>query len=151
MSVLYKMYTDGSCKGNPGPGGYAAIILDPALPGQETIVRGNSRGVDVTNNQMELLAVIRGLEYLPPGSDVEVYSDSKYVVDCFLKKWYTKWRENGWRTSSGSSVLNQELWKTLLTLVENHVTISWSWVKAHSGIPYNERADRIATLEATRQ
>ena len=147
----YVIFTDGSCLGNPGPGGWAVIIRCINEESQsETILRGNSKGESTTNNIMELTAVLRGLEYISPHSKVAIFSDSKYIIDCFVKKWYTKWIKNGWHKSDGGPVLNAEIWKEIFALVDIQEKISWNWVRAHSGDVMNERCDEIAQEEAER-
>ncbi len=135
MSVL--IYADGACAGNPGPGGYGAIIVDRS--GRKEISGGY---VETTNNRMELMAVIKGIDEVQTVSDIQVYSDSKYVIDG-MNVWMKKWIISFWRTSTGKPVLNQDLWKPLKALSECH-TITFSWVKGHFNHLENNRADELA-------
>jgi ribonuclease HI len=136
------IYTDGSSLGNPGPGGYGVVI--PA----HTKVRELSGGFrKTTNNRMELLACIVGLKQLQAPSAVDLYSDSRYVVDGMTKGWARRWQRNGWRKSTGGKALNIDLWKRLLALCERH-DVRFIWVRGHAGNPANERCDQLATQAA---
>jgi ATP-dependent phosphofructokinase / diphosphate-dependent phosphofructokinase len=134
----YSVYTDGACSGNPGPGGWAAVIsgggLTREISGREEMT---------TNQRMELQAAIEALRSIPPGSKVRLHSDSAYLVNCFLQGWIDRWQVNGWRTSKGSPVENQDLWKELLKLSKQH-EIEWVKVKGHGGNKLNERCDLLA-------
>ena len=134
---MIKIYTDGSCLGNPGSGGWAAIIF---MNGKKITIKGSKK--NTTNNQMELLAPIKALKKIPFGQKVEIFTDSKYLK-LGITEWILKWKNNGWKTSNKSKVKNLELWKELHKLVENY-QIKWSWVKAHSGNKINEEVDVIA-------
>ena len=134
---MIKIYTDGSCLGNPGSGGWAAIIF---TNGKKITIKGSKK--NTTNNQMELLASIKALKKIPFGKKVEIFTDSKYLK-LGITEWIFKWKNNGWKTSNKSKVKNLELWKELHKLVENY-QIKWSWVKAHSGNKINEEVDVIA-------
>ena len=134
---MIKIYTDGSCLGNPGSGGWAAIIF---MNGKKITIKGSKK--NTTNNQMELLAPIKALKKIPFGQKVEIFTDSKYLK-LGITEWIFKWKNNGWKTSNKSKVKNLELWKELHKLVENY-QIKWSWVKAHSGNKINEEVDVIA-------
>ena len=134
---MIKIYTDGSCLGNPGSGGWAAIIF---TNGKKITIKGSKK--NTTNNQMELLAPIKALKKIPFGQKVEIFTDSKYLK-LGITEWIFKWKNNGWKTSNKSKVKNLELWKELHKLVENY-QIKWSWVKAHSGNKINEEVDVIA-------
>jgi len=134
---MIKIYTDGSCLGNPGSGGWAAIIF---TNGKKITIKGSKK--NTTNNQMELLAPIKALKKIPFGEKVEIFTDSKYLK-LGITEWILKWKNNGWKTSNKSKVKNLELWKELHKLVENY-QIKWSWVKAHSGNKINEEVDVIA-------
>ena len=138
-----EMFTDGACKGNPGPGGWGVIIRAGArekeLSGGETLT---------TNNRMELMAAIEGLNALKRPCRVHLYTDSVYVRDG-ITKWIKGWLRNGWRTADRKPVKNAELWQALLEAVEPH-QVSWHWVKGHSGHPENDRADALACAEALR-
>ncbi|HAC81904.1 MAG: ribonuclease HI [Candidatus Binatia bacterium] len=137
------MYTDGSCHGNPGPGGWGAILK---WEGRERELSG---GADATtNNQMELMAVIEGLKALRESCDVEVFTDSKYVMDG-MKSWIHGWKKRGWKTANKQPVKNIEYWQSLDREVARH-TVTWTWVKGHSGHPENERADLLANEQASR-
>ena len=134
---MIKIYTDGSCIGNPGKGGWAAIILDD---GKKTEIKGSKN--DTTNNQMELLAPIKALKEIPKGSKVEIFTDSKYVKSG-ITEWIHNWKKNGWKTSNKKDVSNKELW-TELDLLNNEFEISWNWVKAHSTDELNNKVDLLA-------
>lgn len=135
------IYTDGACSGNPGVGGYCAILI---YNGAEKIVSGFSE--DTTNNRMELLSVIKGLEALKEKCKVRLYSDSQYVVDAYNKKWIDSWSVNGWRTSGKKEVKNIDLWTSLLELTNYH-QVEFIKVKGHSDNEYNNRCDKIAVAE----
>jgi ribonuclease HI len=133
------IYTDGACEGNPGPGGWAAIIIEG---GHQRELSGAE--LDTTNQRMELTAAIRGLKALKGGPrQVALYSDSAYVVNCFRDKWYERWRQNGWRNAQKRPVENRDLWEELVALHEKH-DVTWHKVAGHTGDPLNERADRLA-------
>ncbi len=136
------IYTDGACKFNPGPGGYAAILV---YNGREKEVSGGE--VETTNNRMELLAAINGLKMLKEACEVTLYSDSKYLIDSVEKGWVYSWQKNGWRKADKSPALNPDLWQELLGLLGKH-TVSFVWVKGHNGHAYNERCDRLAVAGA---
>ena len=136
-----KIYTDGACSGNPGKGGYCAILI---YNGKEKIVSGSE--LDTTNNRMELLAVIRGLQTLKVPCSVELFSDSQYVIDAFNKWWITNWQKNDWKTSSKTQVKNRDLWEELLRLLSIHL-VRFVKVKGHSDNEYNNRCDQIAVSE----
>ena len=141
------IWTDGSSRGNPGPGGYGAVLLytDPA--GKEHR-RELSQGYRcTTNNRMELLAVITALESLKRPCKVELHSDSQYVINAFKKGWVWGWVKRGWKTASKQPVKNPDLWKRLLGLSKKH-DIDWVWVKGHAGTELNERCDQLATQSA---
>jgi ribonuclease HI len=138
------IYTDGSSLGNPGPGGYGAVISSPEG------IRELSGGFrKTTNNRMELLACIVGLEQLEAPSAVALYSDSRYVVDGITKGWARRWRQNNWCKGSGGKALNIDLWERLLSLCDRH-EVHFVWVKGHAGNPGNERCDQLATQAANR-
>jgi len=138
------IYTDGACKGNPGPGGYGTILVFGSI--EKELSGGDP---DTTNNRMELMAVIAGFEVLKEPCDVTLYTDSKYVADSILKGWAKSWRKNGWRKGDKSPALNVDLWERLLNLLENH-TVNIVWVKGHAGHEYNERCDVLAVEQSTR-
>lgn len=138
------IYTDGSSLGNPGPGGYGVVI--PSGKGARELSGGFRR---TTNNRMELLACIKGLEALETLSCVVIYSDSRYVVDGMTKGWAKKWKKNKWKKSTGEMALNIDLWSRLLDLCAYH-TVRFVWVRGHAGTPGNERCDRLATTAAAR-
>ncbi len=137
------IYTDGSSLGNPGPGGYGVVM---SSSGEQRELSGGFR--QTTNNRMELLACIAGLEQLETPSAVVLYSDSRYVVDGITKGWAKKWQRNAWRKSNGAKALNIDLWERLLLLCARH-DVRWVWVKGHAGNPGNERCDQLATQAAS--
>ena len=137
------IYTDGSSLGNPGPGGYGVVMSSPT--GNRELSGGFRQ---TTNNRMELLACIVGLEQLETPSAVVLCSDSRYVVDGITRGWAMKWRRNDWRKSNGAKALNIDLWKRLLSLCARH-DVHWVWVKGHAGNPGNERCDQLATQAAS--
>ncbi|MEL6740304.1 MAG: ribonuclease HI [Planctomycetota bacterium] len=134
-----ELFTDGACSGNPGPGGWAFLLRHPNSGAQ--IERSGAEPA-TTNNRMELMAVIEGLRVLTRPSSVELYSDSKYVLDG-LKSWLDGWKKRGWKTASKHPVKNVELWKQLDELRGSH-TLSFHWVAGHAGHPENERVDQLA-------
>ena len=137
------LYTDGACSGNPGVGGYGAILVHVDANGVKHEKEFSQGYKQTTNNQMELLAVIVGLEALKKPCDVTVYSDSKYVVDAFNNKWIDGWIAKGWKTAGKSPVKNVDLWKRLLEAKKQH-DVEFIWVKGHAGHEYNERCDTLA-------
>ena len=136
-----EIFTDGACKGNPGPGGWGAILRSG---GKERELSGGE--VPSTNNRMELMAAIEALKALKKPCRVQLWTDSNYVRDG-ITKWIHGWLRNGWRTSDKKPVKNAELWQALLDAAEPH-RIEWHWVKGHAGHPENERADALACAEA---
>ena len=128
------LYTDGACSGNPGPGGWGAIL-------EYTGVEDST-----TNNRMELTAVIRGLQALKEPCTVELYSDSKYVIDALEKGWAWGWKKRGWVKSDKKPALNSDLWESLLTLTQKH-DVHYHWVKGHAENPKNNRCDELAVSE----
>lgn len=139
------LYTDGACRGNPGPGGYAAIL---DYEGTQKEISGGE--IETTNNRMELTAVIEGLSALKERCAVTVYSDSKYVVDAIEKNWLEAWKNRGWKKADKKPVLNQDLWERLDVLLDTH-KVSLVWVKGHDGNEMNERCDRLACAQADAQ
>ena len=139
-----EMFTDGACRGNPGPGGWAVLIRSGAtekeLSGGEALT---------TNNRMELLAAIRGLQALKRPCRVDLHTDSIYVRDG-ITRWVHNWQRNGWRTSDKKAVKNAELWQELIGAAARH-KVEWHWVKGHSGHPENDRVDALACAEADEQ
>ena len=138
-----QLYADGACHGNPGPGGYGVVLL---FGEHRKELSGGYR--KTTNNRMELMAVIKGMEALKEKCKVELYSDSKYVVDALSNGWAAKWRANGWRRNKREHAINPDLWERLLELCEAH-EVTFHWVRGHSGNPGNERCDQLATEAAT--
>jgi Ribonuclease HI len=134
---MIKIYTDGSCLDNPGNGGWAAIIIDD---GKKTQIKGSKK--NTTNNQMELLAPIQALKKIPKGSEVQIFTDSKYVKSG-ITEWIHNWKKNGWKTSNKQPVKNKELW-TELDILSSEFEIDWNWVKAHSIDKLNNEVDLIA-------
>ena len=136
------IHTDGSCLGNPGPGGYAAVL---EYQGQERELTGGFRRT--TNNRMEILAVIAGLEALTERCSVTVYSDSRYVVDAVEKGWARRWKSNGWMRNKREAAVNPDLWNRLLSALEKH-DVDFKWVRGHAGNAGNTHADRLAVAAA---
>jgi ribonuclease HI len=136
---VVEIYTDGACRGNPGPGGWGAIIR---LGSHEKEISGGEPAT--TNNRMELTAVIRSLEALTRPSKVHVYTDSQYVQKG-IKEWIHGWKRNGWKTSDRKPVKNDDLWRELDALAARH-RIRWHWVRGHNDHPLNDRADALANL-----
>ena len=134
---MIKIYTDGSCLGNPGFGGWAAIIF---LNDKKIKIKGKKK--NTTNNQMELMAPIKALKKIPVGEKVQIYTDSKYVK-MGMTEWIETWKKNNWKTSSKKKVKNKDLWKKLDHLSEKY-QIKWLWIKGHSGNVINEEADQLA-------
>ena len=140
------IYSDGSSRGNPGPGGYGTV-LHYVTPKGELVKLELSQGyVETTNNRMELMGVITGLEALNRPCDVKVVSDSQYVIKAFNEHWIDSWVKSNWKRKSGP-VLNSDLWKRLLKAMEPH-NVSFEWIKGHAGLPENERCDELATKAA---
>ncbi|HXF90395.1 MAG TPA: ribonuclease HI [Candidatus Nitrosotenuis sp.] len=131
------IYTDGACSGNPGPGGWGAVILYQSL---ETDLSGGES--PTTNNRMEMMAAIKALQALPRQCKVNLYTDSMYVRDG-ITRWMVNWKKNGWKTSDKKAVKNQDLWLELDTLLTQQ-NIIWHWVRGHDGNEFNERADALA-------
>lgn len=144
------LYTDGACSGNPGTGGYGAILVHVDSNGTKHEKEFSEGYKTTTNNQMELLAVIVGLEALKKPCEVKVFSDSKYVVDAFNNKWIDGWIAKGWKTAGKSPVKNIELWKRLLDAKKNH-DVEFIWVKGHAGHEYNERCDTLAVAASKKE
>jgi len=144
MEKIY-IYTDGACSGNPGPGGYGAIVVyednyEEELSGGEGMT---------TNNRMEIMGIIVGLEHLGQPSDVVITTDSEYVCNTFNKGWINNWMKKNWKKSDGKPVLNRDLWEILLDAMEIH-NVEFVHVKGHNGHHYNERCDRLAVYERDR-
>jgi len=137
MTKKVTLYTDGACSGNPGPGGWGCVLVY-----KETEKELSGGEANTTNNRMELMAVIEGLRALKESCEVELYTDSKYVMEG-ATKWLDGWLANGWKKSDKKPVLNVDLWQTLSAELQRH-TITWNWVKGHAGNPYNERVDALA-------
>lgn len=137
------IFTDGACKGNPGPGGFGVVLKSGKH--RLEIAKGFSR---TTNNRMELMAAIAGLEALTEPCEVELHSDSRYVIDALTKNWIKGWKAKGWRTSTGQPVKNQDLWLRLTAAAAAH-KMTWHWVKGHAGHAENECCDQLAVNAAT--
>jgi ribonuclease HI len=135
--AVVEIYTDGACRGNPGPGGWGALLIAGA---HERELSGAER--DTTNNRMELTAVIRALEALKRPAAAALYTDSEYVRRG-ITEWLPAWKANGWRTAAKKPVKNRELWEALDVAAARH-EIAWHWVRGHSGVPGNERVDALA-------
>lgn len=136
-----EIYTDGACSGNPGPGGWGAVLV---YNGKEKELSGSEK--NTTNNRMELTAVIMALNALNQPCEVKLTTDSKYVCDAVNKGWVYSWRKNGWRKSDKKPALNVDLWEELLSLLEKH-EVQFIWVKGHNGHKYNEICDTLAVNE----
>ena len=136
------IYTDGACLGNPGPGGWAAIIINKYNEKKE--ISGSEE--NTTNNRMELQACINALNFTKAGDNLIIYTDSKYLIDG-IKSWIQKWKNNGWLTVNKKSVKNKDLWMKLDSLI-NDKNIKWEWVKGHSGNKFNEEVDLLARKKA---
>lgn len=143
MAVISEVtiYTDGACSGNPGPGGWAAILM---AGGAKKEMSGGER--DTTNNRMELMAVIEGLKALKRPCKVDIYSDSAYVVNAFEQNWIGKWVKNGWKNSAKAEVANSDLWKELISLTAMH-NVTFHKVKGHADNEFNNRCDELAVRE----
>ncbi len=137
MTTEIEIYTDGACKGNPGPGGWGALLLSG--PHRKELYGGE---LETTNNQMELRAAIEGLRALKSPSKVRLYTDSKYVKNG-IESWISNWKKNNWKTSARKPVKNVELWRALDAMCQSH-EVSWRWVKGHSGHVENDIADALA-------
>jgi len=135
MSIV--MYTDGACSGNPGPGGWGAVLMSGK---HRKELFGGSR--ETTNNRMEMMAVIRGAEAIKRGDSIDIYTDSKYVMQG-MTEWVEGWKKRGWKTAAKQPVKNVDLWQRLEQALERH-QVNWHWVKGHSGVAENERADELA-------
>ena len=134
---MIKIYTDGACSGNPGPGGWGAVIISDS--GEEHLCGGDS---NTTNNKMELSAAINALNSIPESEEIELFTDSNYVKNG-ITSWIHNWKRNGWKNSQKKPVKNQELWIQLDKLVEKR-KIHWNWVRGHAGDHFNEIADQLA-------
>lgn len=139
MNEVVEIYTDGACKGNPGAGGWGALLR---FGGKTRELYGGEE--HTTNNRMEMTAVIRALESLQPGSHVRLHTDSQYVQQG-ISEWIHAWKKRGWRTADKKPVKNEDLWRRLDELAHEH-EIEWLWVRGHDGNPGNERADELANL-----
>lgn len=137
-----EIYTDGACSGNPGPGGYGVI-----LKYNENVKELSGGASNTTNNRMEMTAVITALEALKEPCNVDLYSDSKYIIDAITKGWAKKWQANNWIKSDKKKALNSDLWEKLLCLLEKH-DVNFIWVKGHAGHPENERCDQLAVEQS---
>ena len=139
MTKTIEIYTDGACRGNPGPGGWGVLLI--AGEDRRTMHGGES---ETTNNRMELTAAIEALNVLKGASQVVLHTDSKYVMDG-IREWMPNWKKRGWKTAAKKPVKNQDLWQALDEASQRH-QIDWRWVKGHSGNPGNEAADELANL-----
>lgn len=138
MKKFVEIFTDGACSGNPGPGGWGAVLR---FEGREKELSGGEP--ETTNNRMELTAVIKALSALKEPCKVKLTTDSKYVCDAILKEWVYSWKANGWRKADKKPALNVDLWELLLPLLKLH-EVEFFWVKGHAGHPENERCDELA-------
>ena len=137
MTATVEIYTDGACRGNPGPGGWGALLI--AGKHRKTMYGGEQ---GTTNNRMELTAAIEALNALKGRRKVRLYTDSKYVMDG-INDWMPNWKKRGWKTASKKPVKNQDLWQALDEAIQRH-QIEWQWVRGHTGVPGNEEADALA-------
>jgi len=137
------VFTDGACRGNPGPGGYGVVLIFGKH--RLELSQGYAR---TTNNRMELLAAISALEELSEPCEVDLHSDSKYVIDALVKNWIKGWKAKGWKTSAGQPVKNQDLWVRLTNAAAPH-KMNWKWVRGHAGHAENECCDQLAVAAAT--
>lgn len=138
------IWTDGACQGNPGPGGWAALLV---FPEDGTIVERSGGLPHTTNNVMEMTAALEGLRALPGGSAAVVVTDSRYLLDG-ITSWIVGWKKKGWKTAAGQPVKNRELWEALEAECARHASVRWHWVKGHVGTALNERADELAVAAA---
>ena len=136
-----EIYSDGACSGNPGPGGWGAVLRCQHPPAEREISGGEDH---TTNNRMELTAIIEALRSLREPCRVSVFTDSQYVANAFRQNWIDRWQRNGWKTSARKPVKNHDLWLQLLESMAAH-QVEWRWLKGHAGHPENERADALAT------
>ncbi len=136
--MKFRIFSDGSSRGNPGPGGWAVIVASPTH-----VQEFGGYDAHTTNNRMELTGAIKGLHEIPQGGEVEIHTDSSYVIKG-ITEWVSGWEERGWKTRTGDDVLNKDLWETLASLVRIR-KVAWKYVKGHAGNPGNERCDEIAT------
>lgn len=141
---LVQLYTDGSCSGNPGPGGWGAILI---YQGAEKELSGGA--ANTTNNRMELTAAIAGLEALKEPCQVELYTDSQYIASAINQGWLESWKRRGWKKADKSPVLNPELWKALDAQLTRH-RVTFHWVKGHADNAYNNRCDALAVAQTKR-
>ncbi len=139
-----QIFSDGACSGNPGPGGWGAILR---YGESEKELSGGER--ETTNNRMELMGVISALEVLKEPCLVKIFTDSKYIANAFLEKWLDNWQKNGWKTAGKKPVKNRELWERLLKQAAIH-KLEWQWIKGHAGHPENERCDELAVTARDR-
>ena len=137
--MKYTIYTDGACSGNPGPGGWGAVIFDNN--NKQKNISGSEE--NTTNNRMELSAAIMALKEVNTNSEITIYTDSTYVKNG-ITEWVLKWKENGWKNSNKEPVKNKDLWEKLESLCEQHI-VNWKWVKGHASNKYNNLADELAT------
>jgi len=137
------IFTDGACKGNPGPGGFGVVLKSGKH--RLELAKGYSR---TTNNRMELMAAIVGLESLTEPCEVELHSDSRYLIDALTKNWIKGWQAKGWKTSANQAVKNQDLWQRLTAAAATH-KVAWKWVRGHAGHAENECCDQLAVAAAT--
>lgn len=141
------IYTDGAARGNPGNGGYGAVLLFVDAAGQEHRLELSGGFRNTTNNRMELLAAVEALGALKRPCTVELHSDSQYLVNAFNKNWISGWKRKGWKNAKKEPVANRDLWERLITVAAPH-QVTWLWVKGHAGHALNERCDQLATQAA---
>lgn len=142
------LYTDGACRGNPGPGGYGVVLEYLDNKGQRHVKELSEGYKNTTNNRMELMAVIKGLEVLSKPCEIKIYTDSQYIVNAFNQGWLNSWILNNWkRGKKKEPVKNEDLWKLIIEKLKGH-KVEWIWVKGHNGHIQNERCDVLATVAA---
>ena len=144
--MTFKIYTDGSCLGNPGAGGWAACLIDEST-NEVFEIHGGEKST--TNNRMELTAAIASLSLTSEGDEINIFTDSQYLRKAFTEHWLENWKRRNWRTAGKTPVKNVDLWQKLDLLVESR-KVSFNWIQAHAGKMYNERCDYLARMEATR-
>lgn len=140
------VYSDGACSGNPGPGGWGAILVCENPPARKELSGGEA---NTTNNRMEIMGILSSVRLLKRPCVLTIVTDSRYVVDTFEKGWLSRWVKNGWRTADKKPVKNEDLWRAMLEVLAPH-EVSWRWIRGHNGHPENERCDALAVAARQR-